>query len=105
MNYNESRLKKAIKHPEWLLGVIMRHTPITNLMSDRTFIKWEYFTGMRKFPNLENPKTYNEKLQWLKLNDIHPEYELLVDKYESKFIVSQIIRGGHYTNHRCLGVF
>lgn len=94
MNYNESRLKKAIKHPEWLLGVIMRHTPITNLMSDRTFIKWEYFTGMRKFPNLENPKTYNEKLQWLKLNDIHPEYELLVDKYESKFIVSQMIRGG-----------
>lgn len=94
MNYNESRLKKAIKHPEWLLGVIMRHTPITNLMSDRTFIKWEYFTGMRKFPNLENPKTYNEKLQWLKLNDIHPEYELLVDKYESKFIVSQMIGGG-----------
>lgn len=94
MNYNESRLKKAIKHPEWLLGVIMRHTPITNLMSDRTFIKWEYFTGMRKFPNLDNPKTYNEKLQWLKLNDIHPEYELLVNKYESKFIVSQMIRGG-----------
>ena len=73
----------------------MRHTPITRWMNDRQFIKWEYFTGMRKFPNLENPKTFNEKLQWLKLNDIHPEYERLVDKYEAKVAVSQLIGGGY----------
>jgi len=92
---NENRLIKALKHPEWVLGVIMRHTPITRLMNDRTFIKWEYFSGMRKFPNLENPRTFNEKLQWLKLNDIHPEYARLVDKYEAKLAVSQLI-GGEY---------
>lgn len=92
---NESRLIKALKHPEWVLGGIMRHTPITRLMNDRTFIKWEYFSGMRKFPNLENPRTFNEKLQWLKLNDIHPEYARLVDKYEAKLAVSQLI-GGEY---------
>lgn len=43
------------------------------------------------FPNLDNPKTYNEKLQWLKLNDIHPEYTQLVDKCESKEHVKKII--------------
>lgn len=43
------------------------------------------------FPNLDNPKTYNEKLQWLKLNDIHPEYTHLVDKYESKEYVRKIV--------------
>ena len=88
---NENRLIKAIKHPEWVLGVIMRHTPITRLMNDRTFIRWEYYSGMRKFPNLENPRTFNEKLQWLKLNDIHPKYERLVDKYEAKVAVNQLI--------------
>lgn len=47
------------------------------------------------FPDLDNPKRYNEKLQWLKLNDIHPEYTHLVDKYESKEYVRKII-GAEY---------
>lgn len=31
--------------------------------------------------NLENPKTYNEKIQWLKLYDSTPEKTILADKY------------------------
>ena len=34
--------------------------------------------------NLNNPKSYNEKLQWLKIHDIHPEYSQMVDKIEAK---------------------
>lgn len=85
---------KAFKNPEWLLGVVMRHTPIGRWMSDESFIKWEYFSGMRKFPNLQNPKTYNEKLQWLKLNDIHPEYSRIVDKAEAKEYVKEVLGEG-----------
>ena len=88
---NENRIIKAFKHPEWVLGVVIRHTPIARWMSDRTFIKWEFFSGMRKFPNLKNPKTYNEKLQWLKLNDIHPEYTRMVDKAEAKEYVRDVL--------------
>ena len=91
MSNNENRLLKAIKHPEWLLGVIIRHTPIGRLMDDRTFIKWEYFSGMRKFPDIYNPKTFNEKLQWLKLNDVHPEYSRIVDKAEAKEYVKEVL--------------
>lgn len=86
----KNRLYKAIKRPEWLFGVILRRT-IGKLLNDRSFIKWEYFSGMRKFPNLDCPTTYNEKLQWLKLNDIHEEYTQLVDKYEAKEIVRKRI--------------
>lgn len=32
--------------------------------------------------NLEEPQTFNEKLQWLKLNNKNPLYSKLVDKYE-----------------------
>ena len=81
---------KAINHPEWLFGVILRRS-FGKWMDNRSFIKWEYFSGMGKFPNLENPTTYNEKLQWLKLNDIHEEYSLLVDKYEAKKVVAEKI--------------
>ncbi len=84
------KIKKAIKHPEWVFGVILRRF-FSCFMGDETFIKWEYFSGMRKFPNLENPKTYNEKLQWLKLHDVHPEYGRLVCKYEAKDYVRSIL--------------
>ena len=84
------KLFKAIKHPKWLFGVILRRC-FSRILNDQTFIKLEYFSGMGKFPNLDHPTTYNEKLQWLKLNDIHEEYSLLVDKYEAKEIVRKRI--------------
>lgn len=87
---NNNKFIKAIKHPEWVFGVILRRC-FAGLMKDETFIKWEYFSGMRKFPNLKNPQTYNEKLQWLKLNNKHPEYTIMVDKYETKEYVKKII--------------
>ena len=42
-------------------------------------------------PDLDNPKTFNEKLQWLKLNDRDPSYTKLVDKYAVKEYVSNLI--------------
>ena len=86
----ENKLIKAVKNPLWFWGVVLRHC-FSRFMTNRTFIKLEYFSGMGRFPNLEKPTTYNEKLQWLKLNDIHPEYSRLVDKYEAKEYVRQIL--------------
>ena len=45
--------------------------------------------------NLEDPKTFNEKLQWLKLHDRQPVYSKLVDKYEVKKCISDIIGEDH----------
>lgn len=39
--------------------------------------------------NLDNPQTYNEKLQWLKLYDRHPEYTEMVDKATAKEYVAK----------------
>jgi hypothetical protein len=41
--------------------------------------------------NLKNPKTFSEKLQWMKLYDRKPEYTLMVDKYAVKQIVKEKI--------------
>lgn len=38
--------------------------------------------------DLENPRTFNEKIQWLKLYDRNPAYIRMVDKYEVKKYVS-----------------
>lgn len=41
--------------------------------------------------NLQNPKTYSEKLQWMKLYDHNPLYTKLVDKYEVKRYIAERI--------------
>lgn len=41
--------------------------------------------------DLDNPKTFNEKLQWLKLNDRKPMYTQMVDKYAAKQYIQKRI--------------
>lgn len=41
--------------------------------------------------NLKNPKTFSEKIQWLKLYNRRPEYTMMVDKYAVKDYVAQKI--------------
>lgn len=45
--------------------------------------------------DLENPQTFNEKIQWLKLNDRNPKHTMLVDKYEAKRLVADTIGESH----------
>lgn len=62
-----------------------------NKMSDEKYIKKEFKLRMGYNLDLQNPQTFNEKLQWLKLNDRNPTYTKMVDKYEVKKYVASII--------------
>lgn len=64
-------------------------------MPDEKYLRLRYRALMGKNLNLKNPKTYNEKLQWLKLYDRKPIYTSMVDKYEVKEYVANII-GSEY---------
>ena len=43
----------------------------------------------------KNPKTFNQKLQWLKVYNKNPMYTTMVDKYEAKKYVANIIGEEH----------
>lgn len=89
-----NKLLKALKDPLWACGVVLRQvSPL--IKNDELYIKLEYFFGMKKFLNLENPQTFNEKLQWLKLYAKKKEYTNLVDKYEAKNHVAKILGKDH----------
>lgn len=64
---------------------------VLRILPDSVYIRLKYFQRMKKFPDLKNPKTFTEKLQWLKLHDRNPEYSKLVDKYEVKKILAERI--------------
>lgn len=64
-------------------------------MPDELYLKKKFKTLVGYSLDLDNPKTYNEKLQWLKLHDRNPLYTKLVDKYEVKKYVAEKI-GSRY---------
>lgn len=66
-------------------------SPWAVILTDRTHIKMRYKLKMGKKLNLKNPKTFNEKLQWLKLYDRKPIYTTMVDKYAAKQYVAERI--------------
>lgn len=60
-------------------------------LPDRLYLKWLFRLKMGKKLDLKNPKTFSEKLQWLKLYNRNPEYTKMVDKYLVKDYVADVI--------------
>lgn len=62
---------------------------------DEAFLRRKFRALLHYDPDLSDPKTFNEKINWLKLHDRNTSYCSLVDKYEVKKIVSEKI-GAEY---------
>ena len=85
-----AKIIEYLKNPWKVFGTLAARGFFDN-MSDAQYLKYMYRARMNKNLDLENPKTFNEKLQWLKLNDRNPLYTRMVDKYEAKIYVSEKI--------------
>lgn len=60
-------------------------------LPDKTYLQLLYRFKMGHRLDLNHPKTFTEKIQWLKLYNRRPEYTLMVDKYVVKKYVADII--------------
>ncbi len=76
------RLKRGIAR--WI-GIC----PVFRILPDKLYLKILYRLRIGHKLDLKDPKTYNAKLQWLKLYNRRPEYSRLVDKAEVKGIVAE----------------
>lgn len=84
-----TKLVKFLKHPSSIIIFLNnRNIPI---LSDEAYLQLRYKLTFGKKLNINNPKTFSEKLQWLKLYDRNPKYSIMVDKYEVKNYVENII--------------
>ena len=80
--------------PHTLLGIIfgkISKTGVFNKLSDKTYLNIQYYLMIGKKLNLNSPKTFNEKLQWLKLYNRNPKLTLMVDKYKVRDIIKDKI--------------
>lgn len=91
------RLKKLIKAGcKYLMSsdyrfLINSSFGLHNKMRDEEYLKRKFRACTGGELNLENPQTFNEKLQWLKLNNRKPEYTLMVDKYRVRDYIADTI--------------
>lgn len=87
-------VRKFFLNKEVCLGYLTK-LGIYNKMTDEDFLKMKFKVIMGRKLDLENPKTFNEKLQWLKINNRKPEYSIMVDKYLVRQYIADTI-GGEY---------
>lgn len=85
---------KAIKHPgkavKDVLDTLLSKYAFL-IKNDEKYIRLKWWLNMDYPLNLDNPQTFSEKLQWLKLNDHNPLYTTMVDKVAVKDYVASIL--------------
>lgn len=55
--------------------------PLLRTLPDKLFVQLLYFQAYGRFPDLDNPRTFDEKMQWYKLYYRDPLMPILSDKY------------------------
>ena len=93
-----SKFVDYLSNPNKFLIWILRYT--NRLWPDKIYLRMMYFVYYGETLNLQNPKLFTEKLQWLKLFYHNPYYSSLVDKVEMKRIVGEMI-GSQYVVPFC----
>jgi len=67
----------------------------TKHMPDESFVKRQYRAVTGRKLDLKNPKGFNEKLQWLKLNDRRAGYTDMADKIKAKKFAAEVMGEEH----------
>lgn len=86
-------LKRYIKNPKLIAIPLL--TRYGGFIPEKPFLKMLYRLKMGHPLNLNNPESFTEKLQWLKLYDRNPQHTALVDKDAVKAIVADKIGAEH----------
>lgn len=64
---------------------------LLKFVPDRMYLRIAFKAEMGYRLNLKHPKTYNEKLQWIKLYDRKKEYTVYADKYRVREYISRTL--------------
>lgn len=84
------KLFMLFTNPDYRFSFLF-HRGFYKSMPDDEIVKrlWKY--RMHTDLDLNNPQTFNEKLQWLKLHDHKPEYHIMADKYRVRKYIADTI--------------
>ena len=67
----------------------------TRILPDKAYVWLDFIRNLHRIPDLRNPSTFNEKLQWLKLYNHDPSYPKMADKLTMRGFVEKNAGAGH----------
>lgn len=94
IGYTAEAMMKFLSNKRYRTSFLARRG-YYNFLGDEEYLRLLYWARMGKKLNLEQPRTYCEKLQWLKLHDRRPEYTMMVDKYAVRKLVAEKVGAEH----------
>lgn len=71
--------------------LILASCGIYDYLPDEKYLRKMFKARLHKELNLDEPQTFNEKLQWLKLYNRKPEYTMMVDKYKVREYIAKTL--------------
>lgn len=86
LSYNKKMKKRIERNRQWL------SVPESNYPE---ILKKVYFKKIGRELDIDKPKAYTEKVQWLKLHDSTPEKTAFADKFKAKVLAGNIIGTEH----------
>lgn len=86
----KSKVYNLKKDPSLIIKKIC-FSKIGRLIPDSIMLRLQYRLYLKKSINLKNPYGLNEKIRWIMLNDRNPLYSKLVDKYEVKKYIEEVL--------------
>lgn len=90
-----SEIAKYAKNPRLFAAKVCGRFMRGTVKDDERYLKMLYRARIGRPLDLDDPTTFNEKLQWLKIHDRDPLYTTLVDKAEVKPWVAERIGWEH----------
>ena len=88
------KIKRFFSDSVYRFGVF-EFRGLLNWMPDTLYLKLKYKAVYGKKLDFKNPRTFNEKLQWIKVFDRNPLYTEMVDKYKVKEYITERIGEDH----------
>lgn len=82
-------LKYLFQNPSYFVDYIVSN--YLTFLPDKLYLSLRYRCKMGHWIDWKNPKTFTEKIQWLKIHNRRPEYTRMVDKFAVKEYVAGII--------------
>lgn len=89
------RIYQSYKKDLSLFWYKLVRTTCGGWMPDGLYLRLIYRIIMGRKLHLNNPITFTEKIQWLKIHNRKPEFTIMVDKYAVKEYVSGILGAEH----------
>lgn len=82
MNNLSKKIIKLLKNPN--IACLLALNFLSPFFSDKIYLFLLFRIKLGFWPNLKRPRTYHEKLLWLKLYNRKPQYTVMADKIKAK---------------------